>query len=223
MHLRPLVLVSTLTLAFAAHAAGPDIEKVNGSITAEAGQTYGRLETVNGSIRIGDRATVEKAETVNGSIRVGDDARTGGLETVNGSIRTGEKVVVGGPLETVNGGIFVDRGGLVSGDIETVNGAIGLVRTTVEGDLSTVNGDVTIGIGSHVKGGLRYQKPNVNISWRPQRDPRVIIGPDARVDGPLVFERKVVLYVHRTARTGPVTGAQAIRFDGPTPPDTQND
>ena len=38
------------------------------------------------------------------------------------------------------------------------------------------------------------------------------------VDGPLVFEREVVLYVHASARTGAITGATAIRYDGASPP-----
>ena len=46
----------------------------------------------------------------------------------------------------------------------------------------------------------------------------VVIGPNAVVDGPLVFEREVKLYVHGSARTGKITGASAIRFDTPTPP-----
>ena len=42
----------------------------------------------------------------------------------------------------------------------------------------------------------------------------MIIGPNARVDGPLVFEREVELYVHDSAKIGPVTGATAVRYDG---------
>jgi hypothetical protein len=41
-----------------------------------------------------------------------------------------------------------------------------------------------------------------------------VIGPGAVVEGPLVFEREVKLYVHASARTGAITGATAIRFDG---------
>jgi hypothetical protein len=37
-------------------------------------------------------------------------------------------------------------------------------------------------------------------------------------DSPLVFEREVKLYVHATAKTGPITGATAVRFDTPTAP-----
>ena len=108
----------------------------------------------------------------------------------------------------------------VLGGIETVNGAIGLVDTDVSGGIETVNGDVTVGVSSHVRGGLHFGKQNKQfLSFGKPRIPRVIIGPDARVDGPLHFEREVVLYVHATAKTGAITGAKAIRFDTPTPPE----
>jgi hypothetical protein len=206
--------------AASAQASERDVSKVNGSIHVDDGESYGSLETVNGSIHIGDNAQVDGAETVNGSIEVGDGTRTGALETVNGGIRIEERVTTRGGVETVNGGIFVGRGGTIGGGIETVNGAIGLVDTDVSGGIETVNGDVTVGVGSHVRGGLHFGKQNKPfISLGKPRIPRVIIGPDARVDGPLHFEREVVLYVHATAKTGPISGAKAIRFDTPTPPE----
>lgn len=219
MKLAPLGLALLLALPSLV-LAQTDISKVNGSITVEDGQTAGELSTVNGSIRIGANARVDEAETVNGSIQAKENVQVGALSTVNGSIRLEDGARVSGGVETVNGGIFVDRGGNVQGDVETVNGAIGLVDTDVSGGLETVNGDVTVGVGSHVRGGLRYIKPKGSfIRIGKQRIPRVVIGPDARVDGPLVFEREVVLYVHATARTGAITGAQAIRFEGDTPPE----
>ena len=200
-------------------AADRNVDKVNGSITVEAGGRYGNLETVNGSINIGAGARVADAETVNGSIRVAENVRAGGLSTVNGSIRVATSVTLNGGVETVNGSIFVDRGGSVRGHVETVNGAIGLVDTDVSGDIRTVNGNVTVGVGSHVMGRLHYVKPGRQwISLVKRTPPRVVIGRNARVDGPLLFEREVVLYVHSTARTGAITGATAVRYDGATPP-----
>ncbi len=218
--LRLVPLALALALAPAAAFAQQNIDKVNGSITAEAGQTYGTLETVNGSIRIGDNAQVADAETVNGSIKVGASARTGDLETVNGAIRLEERVQVQGGVSTVNGGIFIGLGGNVADDVETVNGSIGLVDADVGGGIETVSGDLTVGAGSHVRGGIRYEKPSpqwfrINKNGRP---PRVVIGPDAVVEGPLVFEREVLLYIHDTARTGAITGATAVRYSGDTAP-----
>jgi len=217
MRIRSLCVLP-LALALSAPAfAAQDIDKVNGSITVEAGQRRGDLETVNGSIKIGAGARAGKAETVNGSITVGNGAQTGRLETVNGSIRAGTKLTANGGLETVNGGIFVDRGGRLGGDVSTVNGSMGLVATELNGGIDTVNGDVTVGIDSHVTGGIKYTKPTGNFTFQ-KRDPIVIIGPNARVDGPLVFERSVKLYVHSSAKTGAIRGATAIAFTGATPP-----
>ncbi|MDQ3229346.1 MAG: hypothetical protein M3Q13_06375, partial [Pseudomonadota bacterium] len=156
------------------------------------------------------------AETVNGSIHVADRAQVGDLETVNGSIRVARNVRIGGDVETVNGSVFVDRSGNVSGDIATVNGAIGLVDTDLSGGIETVNGDITVGAGSHVRGGIRVEKPNSN--WMPinlgkRRPPRIVIGPNAVVEGPMMFEREVKLYVHQSARVGSITGATAVRYN----------
>ena len=222
MPIRPLfarpLLVLAMSLAFAPAFAQQDIDKVNGAITVEAGEHYGDLQTVNGSIRLGASARVASAKTVNGSIRVASGVQAGGLSTVNGSIRVDDKVQIGDDVRTVNGSVFIDRGGNVRGNVETVNGAIGLVDTDVSGGIETVTGDLTVGIGSHVRGGVRYRKPGRQLISLKSRTPRVIIGPDARVDGPLVFEREVKLYVHRSATIGPVTGATAVRYESDRAP-----
>lgn len=234
----PLLLATALALASGGALAQEDISKVNGGVSAEAGQTYRDMSTVNGGIRIGDGARLRNAETVNGGIRGGDGlqaedmetvngginlgarAQVDTLTTVNGGIRLGTDARVGRHIESVSGGVFVDRGGRVGGNVGTVNGAIGLVGTEVAGDVKTVNGDVTIGAGSRVRGGLTIEKPSSN--WFPvtinRRSPRVIIGPDAVVEGPLEFKREVTLYVHTSARTGAITGATAIPYDTPRAP-----
>lgn len=213
-------LLLTLALSAApAFAHDDDTSKVNGSIHAEAGRSYGNLDTVNGGIRIDAKATTGSAETVNGGIDVGDGARTGGLETVNGGIRLGRDVQVDGGLEAVNGDLFADRGSRIREDVENVNGGIGLVDADVGGSIHTVRGDITVGVGSHVKGGIRVEKPQGNsYSWGKRRPPRIVIGPDAVVEGALVFEYPVVLYVHKTAKIGAVSGATAKTFDTPTAP-----
>lgn len=234
----PLLIAAILFAAPAFAQQAADIDRVMGGITAEAGARYGTLTTVNGSIRVeagastGDVATVNGSirvaenattgtlETVNGSIRVSEGSRIGSAETVNGSIRLARGVASAGDLETVNGSIFSDSGSSAE-DVTTVNGSIGLVRTRISGDVETVGGDVTVGIGSHVGGGLKVHKPSGN--WMPlrlgsQRPQRIVIGPDAVVTGALVFEREVKLYVHRSARIGSVSGATPILFDTPVPP-----
>lgn len=211
-------LFIALALSVGNALASEDISKVNGGIKAESGQTYGDLETVNGSIHVADGAIADSVSTVNGSISVDDKATTGSLETVNGGIKLGRDVTVNGGIETVNGSIFVDRGGKVKDGVETVNGAIGLVGTSLGEGISTVNGDITVGIDSVVKGGIKVEKNNSWLQVKPKRDPRIVIGPNAVVEGPLVFERTVKLYVHKTARIGTVTGATAQSYDTPTAP-----
>ena len=220
---RPFTAATTaalLALATApALAQGPDIDKLNGSITAEAGQAYGDLETVNGSIRIETGATLEDAETVNGSIKADDRIQADSLATVNGSIRVGADARIAGDVETVNGSVFIDRGGQLHA-VSTVNGAIGLVDSDLSGGIETVHGDITVGAGSHVRGGILVEKPTGNhwFSTGKRKPPRIIVGPDARVEGPLVFEHDVKLYVHRTATVGTIRGATAVRYDGDRAP-----
>lgn len=222
-HNRRAVLALALAAVLCAGASAPafaqqDIDKVNGGITAEAGQRYGDLETVNGGIQLEDKAQLDDASTVNGGIEGGDDIRAHALETVNGGIRLGKRVQVAS-VEAVNGSIFLDRGSKVGAGISNVNGGIGVVGTEVGGSIETVTGDITVGADSHVRGGIRVEKPHgFSMHLSNRRPPRIVIGPNAVVDGPLVFERDVTLYVHSSARIGKVTGATARPYSTATPP-----
>lgn len=219
------VLLATAGIAQAhdsAHAdgRGRSIDRVNGGITAQAGQAYGDLSTVNGGIDLERGTKVGDVEAVNGGIDAGDDVSARSVATVNGGIHFGQRARIDGGVETVNGGIFIDRGGNVRRDVSTVNGAIGLVDTDLGGGIETVNGNVTVGAGSHVKGGIHFEKPSGKwgTRWGKPKLPRVVIGPDAVVEGDLVFEREVTLYVHQSARIGNVSGATARRYNTPAPP-----
>jgi hypothetical protein len=68
-----------------------------------------------------------------------------------------------------------------------------------------------------VAGGIKVEKPS-GWSWGKQRPPRVVIGPNSVVEGELVFEREVELFVHATATVGKITGATATRYEGASPP-----
>ena len=222
LHRRAILALALATAlctgAIVPASAQQSIDKVNGGITAAAGQRYGDLETVNGGIQLEDGAQLEDASTVNGGIHGGDDVRAGSLETVNGGVTLGKRAQVA-EASTVNGQLFFDRGSRVRGDVGNVNGSIGLVGTEVGGNIETVSGDITVGADSRVKGHLRVEKPNKHgFSIGKQRVPRIVIGPNAVVDGPLRFERKVTLYVHTSARIGTVTGATALPYSTATPP-----
>jgi DUF4097 and DUF4098 domain-containing protein YvlB len=216
-----ILSLAICVIGIAPAAAQPqDISKVNGSITAEAGQAYGKLSTVNGSVRIEADARVGAASTVNGAISIADGARATGFETVNGAVRAGDRVEVSDDVETVNGAITFGEGSRIGGSIKTVNGQITLVGTELNGGIRTVNGGIDLGPGTRVDGDVTVaEAPRRLISWgsRERRTPTIVIGPDSEVRGQLVFKREVNLHVHESARIGEVEGAQPQRFSGDRP------
>ena len=215
-----LVLPAALCLATAQaheHEKGGSISHVNGGITAETGETYGDLETVNGGISVHSRAIAGDVETVNGGIDLEDDAQVRSASTVNGGIDAGQRVRVADGVETVNGGIHFDFNSRIGGDLETVNGGITVKQTEVGGQIHTVQGDITIGAKSVVRGGILVEKPH-GIHFGRQRTPRIVIGPEATVQGTLRFDREVELFVHPSAKIGPVVGAKAQAWTDKLPP-----
>jgi hypothetical protein len=213
-----LALCLSSPAAFA-HDEHHDVSKVNGSVHAEAGQTYGDLDTVNGSIHVDAGARADEVSTVNGAIRLDDQAAVASASTVNGSITAGQNVRIAGDVETVNGGIKVSFHSQVGGDIATVNGSVLVQQTQVQGLVSTVSGDITIGAQSVAHGGVKVEKPSGkwNFGWGKPRIPRIVIGPDARVEGDMVFEREVELFVHASAKVGRISGATAQGYTDTLP------
>jgi len=202
------------------HEDGHDVSKVNGSVSAEDGHRYGDLDTVNGSITIGAGATAKNVETVNGSITLETGGHMDSVSTINGAIRGARNVRVAGSAETVNGSIKLDDASTVGGDVSTVNGGITLHAVDVTGKLTTVNGDMIVGARSVVHGGILIEKPHGNWNWgfgKP-KIPRVVIGPNAEVKGPIVFEREAELFVHTSAKIGPVSGGKAQPYTDTLPP-----
>ena len=80
-----LLAFSSVAPAYDHEGPGRDIDKVNGSITASAGETYGDLSTVNGGIDLERGARVRDVETVNGGIEAADDVGAHSVSTVNGA------------------------------------------------------------------------------------------------------------------------------------------
>lgn len=213
--------------------AQQNLSHVSNDITTQAGTKYGKLNTVSGDIHVvggssagslhsvsGDitvdaDATIGRAATTSGNLKIADGVRATGLETVSGKLTLGRRVEVDGDVASISGDIFVDRGGKLSGTITSISGNIGLVQTELKGDINFVSSNVTVGVGSHVSGRLKLKKPTFSTL---SRTPRVVIGPNAVVEGPLEFGLPVKLYVHDTARIGPVTGATAVAFSTATPP-----
>jgi DUF4097 and DUF4098 domain-containing protein YvlB len=196
---------------------GNGLDKVNGSVSVAAGQHVGDTSTVNGSIEIDHDAVVAGAETVNGGIELGPHAHANSLETVNGGIDIQDGAEVAHAASSVNGSLQLANGSHVGGKLGNVNGEIHLDHAIVGGGIETTNGDVTIGAGSTVHGGLHVEKPGTSFWNRDQRKPKIVIGPDAVVDGPLQFDREVDLLVAPSAKIGQVTGAKPQPYAGQTP------
>jgi hypothetical protein len=125
---------------------------------------------------------------------------------------------VEGDASSVNGKLEIETGAEIGGDLENVNGRIRVDGARVKGRVKTVGGDIEIGAGAKVDGGILVEKPN-QWGWggSKSRAPRVVIGPNAVVNGELVFEREVELFVSERAKVGKITGATAKMFAGERP------
>jgi cytoskeletal protein CcmA (bactofilin family) len=194
--LSPIVFVACLL--FAGPAAASEYDKVNGSIEVPEGQKVGAVSTVNGSITVGDGAAVTSASTVNGHIALGARATAASLKTVNGEIT-------------------LARGAEVAGPVANVNGSIRLDAAHVAGGIRTTTGDIDVGTGSRVEGGITVERGSTGWFSIQFGSQRIVIGPEAVVQGTLRFEREVKLYVSERATVGPIEGATPIRFAGEKP------
>ena len=208
--------VATLLYAYSAVALGAayDLSRVNGSIDVERGQEAGDVSTVNGSITVGASAQVQAVETVNGSVRFGESATAQSAETVNGAIVLDRKVAVAESVSTVNGAVTLMSGARVGGSLENVNGALRVDGGQVGEGIETVNGDILVANGSRVDGGIHVAKPH-GWSWGKSNRPSVTIESGAVVNGTLVFEREVDLYVGAGVTLGRVEGVAPVRHSLP--------
>lgn len=194
-----------------------DISVVNGSIRiGEDCRVNGDVSSVNGSVEVGASSVVGEISAVNGSISLANDVSVSGpLENVNGRVSIGAGSRIAGSVSTVNGRIQLDAGSASDGTVSTVNGHIKLIDAEVAA-LGTTNGNLEVLEGSRVKGRLKVSKPQ-GFSLGDNDPVRVVIGAESVVDGPLVFERPVDLFVHESATIGDVEGAEVQRFTGESP------
>lgn len=232
--MKHLVATAILALtALVAHGA-QDIHKTNGNTVVESNSTVGNVTTTNGRIRLDARVTARDVASTNGGVTIGADSRVEQVKTTNGnisleqgvnahsvtstngSIAIGQNAQIARNIETTNGSITLEREVHVHGHVRTTNGSITLETARVDGRLSTTNGDIEVGANSHIGQGIFIGKSGKNF-FNQHRVPRVVIGPNAVVGGPLIFEREVKLYVSESATIGPVSGATPIRFSGNRP------
>ena len=196
---------------------------VNGSVTiGDRAVVTGAVSTVNGKVRIGDDARVEDASTVNGGLKMGDNATARSLETVNGSISVGEGGSITGEVTAVNGKISLEQGTVVATNVGNVNGDIQIEGAEVGGNITTTNGDVRLEDGAVVKGDILIEKPSFwSFGDSKNDEPKIIIGPGSVVEGKIIVEREVELFISETAQVGGVEGEMsmddAVRFSGNRP------
>ena len=217
--------IGLLTLLMAVPAFGASINKsisvgdgeesggattVNGSIKVGSDAVVtGGLRTVNGSIRVGSGSTIENAKTVNGSLTMAEGVETGNLGTVNGAVMVGEKSSVDGDVSAVNGSITLEKSSLVTGEIGNVNGRIRLDGAKVEGNVTTVTGDIKLR-NAVVEGDLVIEEPGMWSNSGKKRKPRIVIGPGSRVEGDIVIEHEVELFISESAEVGSVKGVMSL-------------
>ncbi len=194
---------------------------VNGSITVGSDAVVtGGLKTVNGSIRVDSGSEIKSAKTVNGSVKMASDVRTGDLSTVNGAVAIGENTAVKGDVSTVNGSIMLEEKSTVSSDVYNVNGKISIRGAEIGGDVKTVMGDVDL-VQAVLKGDLLVEEPTMWKRGSKKRKPRVVIGPGTRVEGTVVIEHEVELFISDSAEVNHVKGVMSMddaeRFSGDQP------
>lgn len=189
-----------------------DLNNVNGAIYVGAGSSVGSVSTVNGEVNLGENSVADSIETVNGQLNLGDGARVNGEATaVNGGVSSGQRVVVAGNLSIVNGKMSLEPDSRVEGRVENVNGALALNGAYAR-SLGTVSGSVEILAGSTIEGELKVAEPRLFHSQ--DEIPRIVIGENSAVGGPLIFEREVELLIHESAQVGEVRGAEPRSFSG---------
>jgi hypothetical protein len=188
------------------------------SIRLAAGTEAGDLHTVHGSIRIGERSKVGDVKTVDGEVVLAKGARASSVRSLDGAVQLEQDAKLVHGVSTAGGSIVLDDHADVAGRVSTADGEIRLKNAHVGGGILTRRGNIIVGSGSRVENGIRVKRffclcVNAGLF----SNPRVVIGPGAVVQGPLIFERKVTLYVSDTATIGDVVGATSVRFSGLTP------
>lgn len=187
---------------------------VNGSIEVGSGSRTGAISNTNGTITLHSNVEAGEVRNTNGGLNIGNDSMVNGpASTVNGRIRIADNTQVNGDLSTVNGTMELASGVRVDGKISTVNGNIQLDQAHAL-QLETATGSVSLLNGSVIEGELRVRETR-------QRDrdiPRIVIGENSQVGGPLVFEREVRLLIHDSAEVGDIEGATAEYYSGDEPP-----
>lgn len=201
---------------------------VDGAVHIEPGARVGKATSVDGQILIGVHANADNVRSVDGDVTLEKYASAGEVETVDGNVSLRANATVSGTLKTVDGSVELAAGSTVTGALNAVNSHITLNGAHVGRGITLVYGSLDITGNAVVDGGIEVEKspprhysdrcpPDYSVTC-PHQEPRIVIGPGATVNGALTFEKPVKLYVSDQAHvTGPITGAEAVKFSGTTP------
>lgn len=188
------------------------------SVRLAADVEAGNLQTTHASIHIGERSKVGDVKTIDGEVVLGKGSRANSVRSLDGAVRLEEGVKIVHRVATAGGAILLDDHVDVAGPVSTADGEIRLESAHVGGGIITRRGNIHVGGGSRVENGIRVRRSFcLCINGGSLTNPRVVIGPGAVVQGALIFERKVTLYVSSTATIGEVVGATSVRFSGVSP------
>lgn len=175
------------------------------------GATHARnYSSVAGDIDVGRGASVRDIDTVAGDIEIGEGTRVNSLDSVAGDIRLAEKVTVEKSIESVAGDIVIGKGCTVGGGVESVAGDIRIEGSVVKGNIVIRAGDLDLE-DSRIAGVIRVKHSKDSDD---HGTPRITIGPGSETGDILVDERATVrLRIHRSAKVGKITGAEAEYYD----------
>lgn len=183
---------------------------IAGGYRVPEGSTQARsYSSVAGDVDVGRRARVRNIDTVAGDIDIGEGGKVASIDSVAGDVRLAGKVTVEGSIETVAGDIDIEAGCTVGGGIDTVAGDIRIVESLVKGDVTTRHGDLEL-TRSRIEGVVRVKRARTD-----ENDIlRINIGAGSEAREIIVEERALVrLKIHRSAKVGKITGAEAEYYD----------
>lgn len=216
-------IVSTNDNIIISHAVdneANDLKSVNGGIRVGKDYVLGDVSTVNGRIQLGPNTQADTVRSQNGDVQVDPGSRLQKLHTVNGHQRLIGTHIVGN-VSSVNGSIHLEDECRVDGDLITNNGRVFVEHSEVRRNFEMGDGSLEL-YHATIAGDLVVRKKSFweHVSLDLMFDifpPRIIIGPHSRIEGRLVANRRIELYVHETARVASIEGVEARYYSGERP------
>ncbi|PIP80831.1 MAG: hypothetical protein COW84_03085 [Gammaproteobacteria bacterium CG22_combo_CG10-13_8_21_14_all_40_8] len=210
MNTKTLVSLAFASLLSSTALMAQEHSTVNSDIEVHSGEGAQDVSSVNGDILVHDNAEVGSIATVNGDINIQSGATLGSISTVNGDIDLDTNVSISKDIGSVNGDMHFKSGSKIQGDITSVNGDLDLDNVNVQGHITVVTSDIEIKNGTHIEGGLRVKKSKhqgwflTMLNFSKDNKPKIIIGDNVVINGPVVFEREVDLTMAKSAKVATI-------------------